>query len=212
MVAPRNIYVCSFKRRHKFPERPHGSIRLNVTSQARKNSLDRITFSPMSSPVAHRGFLCFENWYQSLKRYAGLDPAKIEAWWRKQTRPRRRCTLGTGRQLTHAAFEGQKLGIVETRRLYVTEYLNHISDASKLDRVGHWITTAASPGPPIVVTDYDGPHDPVDGSTQCLEVSVPLLRQKFFDVSKSFGHGYVVAAMLAGIQPEDYMWDPPSLE
>jgi hypothetical protein len=74
-------------------------------------------------------------------------------------------------------------------------------------RVQHWKTLAATEGPPIVVTDYDGPHA-ADGSTQCLEISVPMLRERFFDTRRPFGHGYIVAAMLSNIDPEEYTSDP----
>ena len=55
----------------------------------------------------------------------------------------------------------------------------------------------------IVVYDFDGPRNP-DG---CDEVSVDLLREKIEDTRFPFGHGYIVAGLLAGIEPYMYTWN-----
>jgi hypothetical protein len=38
----------------------------------------------------------------------------------------------------------------------------------------------------------------------CLEVTQEMLMEKINDTRFPFGHGYVVAAWLAGLEPKDY--------
>lgn len=45
------------------------------------------------------------------------------------------------------------------------------------------------------------------GSVRCDEVSVDLLREKIEDTRSPFDHGYVVAGLLAGIEPYMYTWN-----
>jgi hypothetical protein len=58
-------------------------------------------------------------------------------------------------------------------------------------------------GQDVVIYDFDGPRLP-DGTPNCLEVTLELLREKLHYERHPFGHGYVVAAHLAGIPVEAY--------
>ena len=53
----------------------------------------------------YRGYCCFENFWQSGKRYEGVDDEKVIAWWKKQEKGRRRCVIGKGKKITHAEWE-----------------------------------------------------------------------------------------------------------
>lgn len=56
----------------------------------------------------------------------------------------------------------------------------------------------------VVVYDFDGPRG-VDRETTCCEVTLDLLKEKINNEKHPFGHGYVVAATLLGIKPEEYI-------
>ena len=55
----------------------------------------------------------------------------------------------------------------------------------------------------VVVYDFDGPRLP-DGTPTCLPLTRELLVEKINDTTYPFGHGYVVAALLAGHTLTDY--------
>lgn len=55
----------------------------------------------------------------------------------------------------------------------------------------------------VVVYDFDGPRKS-DGSPTCELLTLELLREKINDTRFPFGHGYVVAAGIAGIVPAEY--------
>lgn len=59
-------------------------------------------------------------------------------------------------------------------------------------------------GEDVVVFDFDGPREN-DGNPTCLEVTEELLRTKLEDPRFPFGHGYIVAGVLAGITPDKYI-------
>jgi hypothetical protein len=56
----------------------------------------------------------------------------------------------------------------------------------------------------MVIYDFDGPRD-ADGNPECLEVTAELLREKINDISFPFGHGYVVASLIANIDPHEWL-------
>ena len=59
-------------------------------------------------------------------------------------------------------------------------------------------------GEDVVVYDFDGPRTR-EGEVTCEEVTLELLREKIEVVSHPFGHGYIVAGILAGIVPSEYV-------
>ncbi len=92
---------------------------------------------------------------------------------------------------------------IEARmRSYVPEYMQMITSVphrrvtlDKLRRMARDDTTR-----PIVVVDFDGPRTR-DGRSDIALVTSTLLKNKLLDPTFPFGHGYVVAAAIAGINP-----------
>ena len=56
---------------------------------------------------------------------------------------------------------------------------------------------------PVVIFDLDGPRD-VAGAMETVRVTPEVLRERINDVRFPFGHGYIVAAMAAGIPSTEY--------
>jgi len=52
----------------------------------------------------------------------------------------------------------------------------------------------------ILILDYDGPRN-----VDYLEVKIDMLKEKINDKSAPFGHGYVIAGLLASIEPYHYI-------
>ena len=69
---------------------PHEDVvKLNVTSAQRKDSEERIAFSPMTTVEGGcKGFYCFENYWQSGKVFEGVDRDKCVEWMKRQEKPR----------------------------------------------------------------------------------------------------------------------------
>ena len=58
-------------------------------------------------------------------------------------------------------------------------------------------------GRDVTIFDFDGPRTP-EGDVLCLELTEDLLKDKINDTRHPFGHGYVVASIIAGIPIEKY--------
>ena len=206
-----NVYVAAKNMRGAWADRSHLSnpFVVDVTSAQSKSGRFRVAFSPMhfGEPYAspeEGTFPNFEAYWQSLKQIEGLDEAKHKAWWKGITSAKRRHpAIKKSRVLgaKHKRFPGQLMGYVESRkRVYVPDY--HAMVAPK--KVVEELKAIQSEGKrPIVVYDFDGPRTE-DGKPICEKVDVEMLRRRIDDASKPFGHGFVVAALLAGIGPEDY--------
>ena len=84
------VFIASMNMRGAWAPMPHDEcFRVNVTSAQSKISAYRLAFSPMTEVIgaAIRASFCFENYWQSGKRYSGHDDNEVEkmlAWWRKQ--------------------------------------------------------------------------------------------------------------------------------
>jgi hypothetical protein len=59
-------------------------------------------------------------------------------------------------------------------------------------------------GKDVVVFDFDGPREK-DGSVTCVEVTLELLKEKINDTHFPFGHGYVVASFVKGIELSEFI-------
>jgi len=203
------VFVASMNMRGAWAPVPRDfwHHRVNVTSAQSKTSAYRLAFSPMTEiPGGYKGYFCFENYWQSGKRYAGHDEKEVEkmdAWWRKQEKGKRRYPRGKGLRVTHAEFPGVpgELGYVESRKkVYVPEYYEMVREN---DVLGSLVDRLAR-GDDIVVYDFDGPRTR-GGDVTCEEVTLELLQEKIEDVRHPFGHGYIIAGILAGIEPGDYV-------
>ena len=204
-VADAKVWICSMNMRGKWAPLPEGAKRVNVTSAQSKSSLYRLAFSPMTT-TGYKGFNCFENYWQSAKRYEGLtDDSSLkeqEEWWKKQTKGKRRYPKGKRKRVLHADFpEHGPLQYVESRKLvYVPEYYDMIKDNSVLKN----LQDVYKNGQSIAVYDFDGPRTE-DGEPTAEEITLDFLRKKIEYVTHPFGHGYVVAAAIKGYEPSLYI-------
>ena len=107
----------------------------------------------------------------------------------------------------HRSFPDQLLGYVDSRKkVYVPDYYKHIEHGARLG--DHRASLAT--GRDIVVFDFDGPRDE-SGQPLCKELTLDLLKEKIGDTTVPFGHGYVVAAAIAGIAPDEYCMERESV-
>ena len=176
------------------------SLKLNVTSAQRTLSLDRRDFSPMT-PIegGYKGYWNYESRWQSGKIFEGIDEKMSKDWWKAQKKPKRRYPKGKGKAILCARFEGYEdkgdMDYVMARKeVYVKEYYDLIKDR---ERTLYW-KKLLEEGENITIYDFDGPRTEDKGVT-CLELNEDLLRDKINDLKFPFGHGYVVACALTGI-------------
>jgi hypothetical protein len=176
------------------------SLKLNVTSAQRTLSLDRRDFSPMT-PIegGYKGYWNYESRWQSGKIFEGIDEKMSKDWWKAQTKPKRRFPKGKGKTILCARFEGyEDIGdmdyVTARKSVYVKEYYDLIKDR---ERTLYW-KKLLEEGQNITIYDFDGPRTEDKGVT-CLELNEDLLRDKINDLKFPFGHGYVVACALTGI-------------
>ena len=195
------IYIASMNLRgaRAVPIDPN-SVKLNVTSAQRKDSKDRRDFSPMTHiDGGYMGYWNFESRWQSGKIFEGIDEKISKDWWKKQEKPKRRFPKGKGKNILCARFEGYEdkgdMDYVTARKtVYVKEYYDLIKDR---ERTLYW-KKLLEEGQSITIYDFDGPRTDDKGVT-CLELNEDLLRDKINDLKFPFGHGYVVACALTGI-------------
>ena len=170
------VFIASKKMRGKWAARPDGAVVLDVTSAQGKTSTKRRDFSPMS-PIegGYKGFYCFENYWQSGKLIEGCDRKKQIAWWKKQTKGKRRYPKSRGKRVFCALFEdGPPMDYVESRKkVYVPEYFSLMSTTESFLE----FKTLVQTGTDIVVYDFDGPRT-IDGENECREMSLELLKKK----------------------------------
>jgi 3,4-dihydroxy-2-butanone 4-phosphate synthase len=67
----------------------------------------------------------------------------------------------------------------------------------------HW-KKEVDAGKNIVIYDFDGPRED-DGDVTCIEINEKMLKEKINDTRFPFGHGYIVAAFLAGIENSKFI-------
>lgn len=192
------IYIASMNLRGKWATRPDGTV-LNVTSAQSKTSINRRDFSPMSEvPGGYKGFYCFENYWQSGKVYEGMSPNDITKhvlWWQNLKEGKRKYPKAKGLKVLHSNYDGTPRDYITSRKeIYVKEYKALIQGRESLEK---W-KAAYTKGETIIVYDFDGPRT-IDGEPICLEVTHDLLQEKLHDPRNPFGHGYIVAAEIAGI-------------
>lgn len=198
-MPPGKVWIAAMNMRGAWAEQvDKASIKVNVTSAQAKGSRHRLAFSPMT-PVegGYKGYWNFESYWQSGKKFRGVPIEKSRKWWRSQCVPRRRYPGAKGLVVEHAEFEGHPpLDYVQSRkRVYVPEYSALIKDRPELAQLRDLVASGRS----VTVYDFDGPRAPEDNAPLCLEVTPELLTEKLHDTRHPFGHGYVMAASIAGI-------------
>jgi hypothetical protein len=187
--------------RGKWAEAPPNTTKINVTSAQATASRFRQAFSPMTEiPGGYKGYWNFESYWQAGKVYEGISHEITDKWWKALKEPKRRFPNSKGKKVLYAVFDDYKeeMNYVQSRKIvYVPEYFELIKEkevAQQLKRVAQ----------DVVVYDFDGPRGD-DGVPICLEVTREMLVEKINDTRFPFGHGYVVAAWLAGLEPTDYI-------
>lgn len=198
------IYIASMNMRGNWATKPDNTSTINVTSAQATKSLNRRDFSPMTPiPNGYKGYWNFESYWQSGKIYEGIPEEKTKAWWKVQVKPKRRYPNSKGKKVLHASWDGyenKQMGYVESRKkVYVPEYYKLIKNRYMSM---YWCGYAKTHD--IVVFDFDGPRLP-NGTPICLEVTPDLLKEKILNTEHPFGHGYIIAGMLAGITPDMYI-------
>ena len=145
-------------------------------------------------------FHCFENWWQSLKVIEGVDKDKSDEWWKKQTTPHRRFPNSKDKQKLYCLLNGKQYNYVDSRKhIYVPFYQQYILSRKISQDSLQFYKDQLDAGHDVTVYDFDGPRlpDGPDKGITCLELSNDLIQQKINDTLHPFGHGYVVAALLA---------------
>ena len=198
------VYIASMNLRGIWAPCPEGTTKINVTSAQRKNSPFRLAFSPMTPIVnKYKGYHCFENYWQSGKRYQGIYSKTITDWWKKQTKGKRRFPDGRNKRVLHAKFPhiNNNLGYIDSRKqVYVPEYYNLIKDNPILIDIQNRLNI----GENFTVYDFDGIRDD-NGNPTSAEVTLELLQEKILDTRTPFGHGYIVASAIMNINPNLYL-------
>lgn len=202
--------------------------KINVTSAQGIAHPNRIAFSPMTGvPGRYHGFYCFENFWQSGKRFRELNhpdqhvkDADIKRWKGYDQPKRRHPKAPKGSVPVDAVypdiFPGESFDYIESRkRVYVPLYHKYITERSESKELLAMWKEAVAKGASVIITDFDGPKEPsndpdVKYIRPCLRVDLDLLREKINDPMYPFGHGYVVAAAMLGISPEEYIGLPAS--
>lgn len=197
------IYIASMNMRGKWADPIVDSIKLNVTSAQGKNNKNRLCFSPMTEINGrYKGYWNFEHYWQSGKVYEDIDISITKKWWKEQTTPKRRYPNSKNKTVLYALFDNnnEKMDYITSRKkVYVPEYYNLIKNR---DMVKYWKDILKTHD--ITVYDFDGPRKP-NGDVNCLEITKELLIEKINDTSFPFGHGYIVAGCIAGINPTEYI-------
>ena len=216
------IYVGGFRRGRKQPEREN-AIRMNVTSgSAMKVNGEKLTqLSPLYiGPVRGNGEVAntFENLWQYSKVYPQLghwDYEKeepTEKWWKWMHKGFNTLKNGKGVRTPPEIsvlkkkvregkidswtpigswWEGKLLGYIEARKvIYAPNYQELIREVPVLVEMRQKLEN-------ILILDLDGPSQ--DEYPEGALATEDFIWDKLNDPSAPFGHGYVVAAELSGI-------------
>jgi len=89
--------------------------------------------------------------------------------------------------------------IQSRKEVYVPEYSALVKDRESIQSLQAYVAS----GKDIIIYDYDGPKLS-NGEPTTLEVTPVVLREKINATDFPFGHGYIVAALIRGILPEEY--------
>lgn len=195
------IYVASMNLRGKWAVKPNDEITvLNVTSAQSKTNKNRRDFSPMTE-CNYKGYYNFESFWQSGKVYKDIPEEITKKFWKKNKEAKRRYPGSKGKQVLYARWEGddEKMDYVTSRKKVYVPLYHELMKTSEM--ISYWLNYVNA-GNDIIIYDFDGPRTS-DGSVTALKVTKKLLCDKINDTRFPFGHGYVIAAYLAGINISD---------
>ena len=196
---PGKVYIASMNMRGTWATPiDEKTIKVNVCSSQSKTSKNRRDFSPMTEINGrYKGYHCFENYWQSGKVFDGLDNDKIKIWWKELRQPKRRYPKSKGKTVLYAKFDHieENLDYISSRKqVYIPEYYNLVKDR---EMTLYWKNKVEN-GTNVVIYDFDGPRLS-NGEPTCLLLTEELLIEKMNDTNFPFGHGYIVASILANI-------------
>ena len=201
----KKVYIGSMNMRGKWADKPHDNcIIINVTSAQEKLSKNRRDFSPMTEIIGgYKGFWNFESYWQQGKVFEDIPHEISKDWWLKLKEPKRRYPSSKGKTVLYAEFDdfpGEQLDYVSSRKkVYVPEYYNLIKDREQVLYYQNKLKKHD-----IIIYDFDGPRKD-NGDVTTDEVTVEYLREKINQTQFPFGHGYVVAGLILGITPLEYI-------
>jgi len=197
------VYIASMVMYGKWAEPiDKNSKTVNVTSSQSKTSKNRRDFSPMTEILGgYKGYWNFESYWQSGKVFENIPEEKTKKWWMNLKEPKRRYPKSKGLKVLYSTWNGSdKMDYVTSRKkVYVPEYYELIKNTEMLNHLKNELQKGVS----ITIYDFDGPKNG-DGSVTCLEVTKETLINKINDARFPFGHGYVVAASILGVDPFEY--------
>lgn len=181
------------------------SIKVNVTSAQYKDSKDRMDFSPMTAiNGGYNGFWNFEHYWQSGKVYDDISYEIARNWWLNLKKPKRRYPGSRDKRVLYAKwneFYNKPMDYVTSRKkVYVPLYYDLVKDREMIKHYRELIKS----GKNITIYDFDGPRSK-DGIPLCKELTLDLLIEKINDVKFPFGHGYIVATLIKGIDYKEYI-------
>ena len=197
-----NVYIGAMNMRGIRAPLPHPNIKiLNVTSAQATDKPERTELSPMSAVIGkYKGYFCFENYWQAGKIIEGIDRQTQLKWWKSQKSGKRRYPNSKGKRILYSEFDGiQRDYITSRKEIYVPLYYDLVKQKHVLAK---WRKILEQYD--IIVYDFDGPRND-NNEPITLEVTTEMLQEKINDPLHPFGHGYVVAGILANIHPAQYI-------
>lgn len=197
------VYIASMNMRGKWAERPENTEIINVTSAQGKMNINRLTFSPMTEiDGRYKGYYCFENYWQAGKVFEEIEHNISIKWWKELKEGKRRYPKSKGLKVLYSNYDGKIRDYLQSRQeIYVPEYYNLIKNKQQTKELRKLVKS----GKNIVIYDFDGPRDE-NGAPICLEITKDLLINKINYEKHPFGHGYIVAAKIAGIKLNDFCY------
>ena len=205
-TATMSVYIASMNMRGAWAPKPAANLTvINVTSAQGTANKNRRDFSPMteSNYLGTDGvsYYNFEAFWQSGKIYEDIPEAKTKAYWRAVKEPKRRYPGSKLKKVLHAKWENEEMDWVTSRKkVYVPLYHEYMKDK---EQALFW-KEQVKKGVDVILYDFDGPRLPTGEPTSAL-VTKELLQEKINDTRFPFGHGYIVAAYLAGIEQEEFI-------
>lgn len=235
MHSQGTVYIASFQRGSKWPQMQINGKpvkRINVTSGSNNkiNGEKASQISPMylgpvnQTLLAKLGIhntdnesdlaLIFENYWQYGKIFdtmGHLIDGQITTKWmefRKKGYAERkgfRHPKGTKtKKCKHMAcssyYFGEYMDYITSRKKVYCPIYEALAKETAFYKL---LKKQVENGLNVIILDFDGPKP----AGTCLPINVDLLKQKINDPTTPFGHGYVFAAMLGGIQLSKYCVD-----
>ena len=228
------IYVASFKRGKPQPV-IKGALRINATSGSMNkiNGEKASQFSPMLLGPVDNDLLKeiglstdvpsvkFENFWQFGKKFKELGHEDREKWLKfrnkgyKKIKGCRRPPSTRTKDVLYrydnrgkmcnkyrymipwvAEYYGEEMDYITARKkAYVPVYAQLVSKTKAFKNLKKLVDK----GQDVLILDLDGPKEGV------MDITVNNLKQAINDKNTIFGHGFVLAGLLAGIEPSDYI-------